>query len=351
MATEAALHSRGASKLLNTIIARLTAPLHSWWRSRLPPPVSSIQLHRRNIYILPSAQGLLFLGVAALVFVASINFSISLGFALAFLMVSIFIVSLLHGFKNLQGLTVTAKSCEPVFAGDEALFRVSLRAHPDHGHESLQLSYCIADVRPTHSELRAGGQQLALLRLKARRRGILDAPRLRVESLFPLGLCRSWTTFVLEQRCTVYPRPVPSELDRRLAGPEAEEAVYRQAGVGDFAGLRRYQPGDSTRQIAWRQYARGRGLMVRQFDEGMGKRIYLDWDLFYGFGTEERLSRLCFCVLSLSAANSEFGLRMPGLDIPPQSGERHRQRILEALAQYHPRHEEASPATLQAGRP
>ena len=49
-------------------------------------------------------------------------------------------------------------------------------------------------------------------------------------------------------------------------------------------------------------------------------------------GTEARLSRLCAWVLQADRLGLNYGLRLPGLEIKPGSGEAHKRQCLEALA-------------------
>jgi len=66
-------------------------------------------------------------------------------------------------------------------------------------------------------------------------------------------------------------------------------------------------------------------------------RTWLDWDMFYGFGVEERLSRLCYCVLQLSKTDNAYGLKMPGIEIAPDTGIRHKNSLLKTLALFDPK--------------
>jgi len=47
---------------------------------------------------------------------------------------------------------------------------------------------------------------------------------------------------------------------------------------------------------------------------------------------EARLSRLAAWTLAAERVGSDFGLRLPGLEIPPEGGEVQRRHCLEALA-------------------
>ena len=53
------------------------------WRG---PEPGTIVLVQRRVFILPTAQGLLFTGVILLMLIGSVNYDLSLGFILAFLL-------------------------------------------------------------------------------------------------------------------------------------------------------------------------------------------------------------------------------------------------------------------------
>ena len=60
------------------------------WMAKNVPRRDEVTLNRKNIFIVPTRNGLLFIFTSGLVFIAAINYAVSLAFALAFLMVSIF---------------------------------------------------------------------------------------------------------------------------------------------------------------------------------------------------------------------------------------------------------------------
>lgn len=303
------------------------------WANRRLPAGDAVTLHRRNIYIVPSRYGLLFVVAAALIFIAAINYAVSLAFGLAFFMVSLFIVTILHSFNNLNGLRLQRQPAAPVFCGEQAMFQILLSRSPYRRHEALEFSFPKGQI--SYGDLSVLGQDRVTVFTNASRRGRLQAPRLRIASVFPLGLCRVWSMVDLHLSCLVYPTPVPVSLNPLFSRSNGTgETVFTRDGSEDFHGLRSYVTGDSMHQVAWKAVARGQGMQVKQFVEYVDDRVWLDWTLFAGCGTEERLSRLCFCVLKLSATNTAYGLRLPGIEIPPAKGAAHRTRLLEALALY-----------------
>ena len=79
------------------------ARFQRWWQSRLRP-CDCQRLTQRNVYIVPTAPGLL-LGTTLLVLlVASINFQLNLGYALTFLLAGCSLVGMHLGHATLRGL-------------------------------------------------------------------------------------------------------------------------------------------------------------------------------------------------------------------------------------------------------
>lgn len=320
----------------------LRTALDAWMARRLKPR-SEISLNRKNIYVLPTRNGLLFLLAAGLVFIAAINYAVSLAYGLAFMMVSLFILAILYTFNNLNQLCLARQSTAPVYCGEQIAFNVELRRLPNRAHEALEFTF--RDGTSSHADLFAVDRDRVQVFTTATRRGDFRAPLLRVSTSFPLGLCRAWSVLDLGLHCLVYPKPVPFAMEQFTSGNGGgDDSELVQEGSEDFYGLRDYVPGDPLKQVAWKNLARGQGMHVKQFVDYVDSRIWLDWDMFYGFGTEERLSRLCYCVLKLSATGSPFGLKLPGVEIAPDSGARHRNRLLRTLALFGPDHNSAGQA-------
>ena len=313
------------------------------WMARRMPPRRKVTLKQRTIYVLPSRHGLLFLTANALVFIAAINYAVSLAFGLAFMMASLFILAIFHTFNNLNHLTVTAMPTDSVYCGEQIAFNIRISRSAEHSYESLELQFQDgifdgggASKRKNaivRAELVENDQLDVRVFTRAVKRGECKAPYLRVTTYFPLGLVRAWSIVDLELYCLVYPKPIPFQMDQFTAGLSGnDDSAISIQGSEDFYGLRDYVPGDPLRQVAWKNVARGQGLQVKQFVDYVDSKVWLDWDMFFGFSIEERLSRLCYCVLQLSQRNTPFGMKLPGIEIPLGSGPEHRKKLLRTLA-------------------
>lgn len=283
----------------------------------------------------------MFLVAVGVVFIAAINYAVSLAFGLAFLMVSVFVLSILHAWNNLHGLTLSALSTVPVFCGEEIAFNIMLSRSLHRKHEALEIHYQeVWRVRkPTleypmvKADLVDADREQVKVVAPAKQRGNYKAPLLRISTTFPLGLARALSIVDLNQHCLVYPRPVAFQMDKFNSGSGgSDDTAISKRGSEDFYGLREYVPGDPLRQVSWKAVARGQGMQVKEFVDYVDSKIWLDWDMFYGFSTEERLSRLCYCVLQLAKTGNPFGLKIPAVEIPPGAGAEHKLRLLKALA-------------------
>src|SRR2546423_14852974 len=107
------------------MLAELRQSIADWiFRAAAPeaPPVTLVQ---RRIFILPTRQGYVFALTLLVMLVASINYQLSLGFILTFLLASMAGVAMLHTWRNLAHLKLRPGRCDPVFAGDGGHFSIT----------------------------------------------------------------------------------------------------------------------------------------------------------------------------------------------------------------------------------
>ncbi|MBB4862399.1 uncharacterized protein (DUF58 family) [Pseudomonas nitritireducens] len=305
-------------------------PRWQGWIARRIPPASSLQLNQRRIFIIPTRQGMAFGVALLLMLLTAINYQNSLAYGLTFLLLSLFIVAILHTYRNLGGLRLTALGAQPVFVGEQVAFRVRLEGE---GRPRQAIALGWSAERLQFADVAADQAEELLLSLPAERRGWLRPGRLRVESRFPLGLLVAWSWVDLDQAALVYPHPLPGDLPLQAGVADDDEEGARAVGRGvdDFQGLRPYQSGDSRRRLHWKAYSRGQGLLVKDFSALAGRNLWLDFNSLGG-DAEGRLSRLCHWVLQLSLRQQPFGLNLPDAQVPVGLGDGHREACLRALA-------------------
>lgn len=295
------------------------------------PQPGAIVLVQRRIFILPTRHGVVFATVLALMLLGSVNYTLSLGFLLTFLLGAMGVNAMLYTFRNLARLRIAPGRTQPVFAGETAYFTVCIT------NASVTDRYSIGLTRDRRHAVFVNAPQsqtaLASVPVAAPRRGVLRPGRITLFTRYPLGLFHAWAYLELDMRCLVYPRPEAARMTPSPPTPEAGEGFEYGAGHEDFAGLRPYHLGDAPRHVAWKAAARDQGLLTKQFSGRADAELWFDWNkLPAQLDVEARLSRLARWVLDAHAAGRAFGLRLPGVTLAPAAGRAQRDRCLEALA-------------------
>ncbi|HCX34156.1 MAG TPA: hypothetical protein DHV08_11795 [Rhodocyclaceae bacterium] len=312
-------------------LARLRDFVDRWLFRLAGPEPAPIVLGQRRVFVLPTRAGLAFAATIVTLLIGSINYGLSLGYALTFLLAGLGVVSILHAFRNLVHLGIEYGRCDPVFCGGVARFPLVLSNRRAQARIALVLTPAVGE--PAVVDVAGGASAVVALAVPARRRGWQRPGRIRIETTFPLGLVRAWSVIEPDMRCLVWPSP-----ERNAPPIEAGQAPSdgTSAGAGgsdDFSGLRGHRPSDSPRHVAWKSAARGAALLTKLFAGGGGDTVWLDWDrLDAGLSAEARLSRLAAQVLRARDGGVRFGLRIPGVVLAPQSGAAHVEACLKALA-------------------
>lgn len=302
--------------------------------TKIPPARSfPATLHRRNIYVLPTRFGLLFIVVLGAMLLGSLNYNNNLGFLLTFLLGGMTFVSILYTVRNLSGLAVLSVRSRPVFAGETAAFKFVVRG-PAPVRPAVRFNF--QETPEVVQDLPAGTDAVVVLKRAAPARGILRPGLLIVSSWYPMGLFRAWARLNLPAECLVYPRPLAGPLTLTDGPSQTGEEGTRPMGPGaeDFQGLRPYQPGDPLQHISWKTYSQGQGLFTKRFTAQRGAAVQLDWARLRDRDPEDRLSRLCHMVLDAHRRHLLYGLRLPGVEVAPDWGEAHKHECLRALARY-----------------
>ena len=325
-------------------LASVRQRFQRWWQARLPLS-DTLALTQRNVYILPTGAGWMLLLTLLVLLVASINFQLNLGYLLTFLLAGSAVVGMYICHANLRGLTLHLKAPEPHFMGTSAAFEVQVsseRATPRYG---IALSVHGAD-QEAHKEAHhwawtdvpAQGQSSVHVAFKPARRGLHRVPTLTAETRFPLGTFRVWTYWRPAAQVLVY--PAPEQPPPPLPPGEPRGAGTGSAptqGIGEFDGVRAYRRGDPLKLVVWKKAAKSVAtgtddLVSRDSQQAQRHELWLDPARTALPEHEARLSRLTAWVLQADRLGLAYGLRLPGVEIAPNTGAAHRRNCLEALA-------------------
>jgi len=305
------------------------------WRQRLwrleARDGDSVVLRHQRIYILPTRRGLAVIATLTTMLLTAMNYSLSLGYALTFVVAGIVASALLQTYRNLAGIVASPLASGEAFAGGKLDFTLSLATASS---ERRGIVLTPRSGAPVFVDLPRGATRPVRLCVPTLGRGRCALGRVTISTDFPIGLWRGWAYLHFPLSGVVYPAPEvpPPPLP---SGPEGFD-VRRSSRATDaeLAGLRDYHAGDPLNRIAWKAVARGAGWYTKQFEgTGGGGALELNWtELPAGLDVEARLARITAWILAAEREARPFSLTLPGSDLPTGSGAGHRRRALMALA-------------------
>ena len=310
--------------------AHLGRRARQWARRRQGIDPRSVRLSSRRIYILPTREGIIFGLIVFTMLMGAMNYNNNMGFALTFLLAGIGIVSIYQCHRNLADVVLHYAGAQSVFAGDAMQFRLILENRSPHTRWQILVGW--DEDAHICDELSENSRLALMLHQTTGSRGWLKVPRIQISTRFPLGLFRAWAWVNMDLAELVYPKPA-RHIDPKFRGESGHTTSgYDVGGDDDFSGFRDYRTGDPPKHIAWKALARTGEMLVTEFQSGTQNLTWIDWEDFPGIDPEERLAKICRQVIDTENSNHKYGLRIPGIQIVPGHGARHRHHCLRQLA-------------------
>jgi uncharacterized protein (DUF58 family) len=297
-----------------------------------PADRTLVVLRHSRIYILPTRRGAAMIATLVLMLLTSLNYALSLGLGVTFLLGGLVAAALLHAFRNLAGVEIKPIAASDAFVGDPLVFSLSLAGGRMDRHRITISANGVA----TTAEVAAGEVRTVTLGVPAHRRGRVPLGRVTLASDHPVGLWRGFAYVHFPLEAIAYPAPEPEVPPLPTSVHGADTSAQGRGDESDLAGLRDYQRGDPLQRVAWKAVARGAGWFSKAFEGTMGGGpVALDFArLPPDMDAEHRLARLCAWILAAERAARPFALTLPGTVLPVASGRDHRRAALTALALY-----------------
>jgi len=292
----------------------------------------------------PTALWIIFGPILGCMWLAAVNYSNNLVYAVLYLIGALSFISIFHTWRNLASLRIEHIRIQPAFAGEEVRMEIYLRNPSRHTIYGLFFARLGEEAgltrRPTQLRAHEGrGVRIAAedsccaeVVFPSARRGMYRFETLQVRTAFPFGLF--WASFRVPVDAAYYIYPQAKGKDdwpELHPGGEQGSPVSQKPG-DDFSGVRAYMPGESLRHVDWKAFARGRPLSIKQFTGGSGDELWLDAAEMSRLPLEARLSQLALWIVNAEKAEIPYALKLGRTTLPLGLGAAHSRRALEALA-------------------
>jgi uncharacterized protein (DUF58 family) len=284
----------------------------------------SKQLYHKDILVFIHTDGYLYVMLIVLTFVAGTNYGNNLILALCFLLFSILLLSFYLAFSQLYGLKLALELPTLGQVGQDLDLKFILSPASGSSHVYLRCHYL------QHA------QKIALLKTatcvhcveRPLRRGRYEFARFEVLSVYPFGIVKAFSF--------AYPRSelwiAPQALAVDLASDGWARSSSNQQGAENFDQLRPMQTGDALNRIAWQHYAKGKGLLVKLFEDQQQQSLTFAYQQMTAIGHEDKLSQLMYLVEQAYQQQAAFSLLLPTQRLRLGQGQQHFQRAKLLLA-------------------
>ncbi len=307
----------------------LDARAADWVRRRQGEDRLPVELQRRRLYILPTRGGVGFALMLLAMLFAGMNYANSLALMVTFALGSFALVGMNHCHRNLLGLRLVSLEAQPTFAGEPVRIALALENPGVERHDLAARGLGASAHAPSAAAAAITRLELCV---PTQRRGRLHLSRLQLATSYPFGLFRCWTWVHLPREVLVYPRPHGTRPPPTGASGREGSRARHESGRDELRDLRSFRDGDSPRQVAWKTYARGMPLLVKEYSGASAESTVFDFAALADLEVEARLSQLCRWVLDAEVRGSRYALWLPERRLEADCGAAHRARCLEALA-------------------
>lgn len=220
----------------------------------------------------PTRDGWWFITVVAGILVVALNTGNNQLYLLLGMLLTLVLSSCLLGEVSLRGIIPRRQTPPRVHAGQPFLMgivlRNSKRRFPSFSIEVEDL--CddqVVDKRCYFLKIPSGRTQQTSYRHSLSQRGRYVFTAFRISTKFPFALFRASRYVEHHSEVVVYPALIPlSHLPQALSAAVGEHALSRLGRSGNFHALREFRSGDDPRDIHWRNSARRKRLMVREYE-------------------------------------------------------------------------------------
>lgn len=286
---------------------------------------NSFRISNKNIYILPSKAGWLFIASLLAILSGAINYNNSMAYLLCFFLSSLCFVAMIMTHKNLKNIIIYARPSASTFPGKQFEYHFSVRSADQKAHFSIQIDKENVSVDQNN-------EAEFTVTEKALNRGRQNPSRFKIYSEFPLGLFHAWSQVLINNSVIVYPAPLHYQALHFSSTGQTQQKQHDH-GDDEFSGIREFIKGDNLRSLAWKTIARTHRLYTKEFHSEASEILIFDFDKIPDtFSIEEKLSILCNLIIKASEQQLQYGLKLPGKIITPEHSNSHLHECLTALA-------------------
>ncbi|MFT6268989.1 MAG: hypothetical protein ACJAVV_001807 [Alphaproteobacteria bacterium] len=315
----------------------IIAKRDSWLQKRIPSK-NIIKLNISNTFILPSSFGWSCIGIIICLFVLGTNFQNNIILLLCYFLLAMVLLAVFHSYFFFVQHEVVFLDIAPDFENRQPYLPIQINSALDYNGGTLIFS--VDDSLELRNSQHSMSQTIKMP-LPKYRRGFYKCPKIKLVATYGFGLFKCWTHLTPKLDFYVYPAMHKSAMNLFRANSDAQLAHSSDSQYiisDDLQGIREHQITDPIHHVSWKHFAKGQGMLTKDFSENKGVSGWLRLSDLDHLDTEQALQCLCYQVQQLDKDQVQFGLDLGNTKILPHEGQAHLHKCLVQLAMYSPYH-------------
>jgi uncharacterized protein (DUF58 family) len=304
------------------------------WLDKRIPSSHAYQMDVNNTFILPTRFGWAIVGLMSCLFILGTNYQNNIILMFCYFVFALLLLALFHSYVSFVQFNITFRPISNSFANQHVQLQLDLSRKANRSAlHSLSNIALFSKHYPVYEYLEDGVNTIAVRQFS---RGLHQLRRVSIESIFPFGLFRCWSHLCVPSHFLVFPAPIACSL--KLRQQHSKGNTGNKSGVAvtteDLQGIRGYRDSDPIHHVSWKHFAKGQGLLSKDFSERSAISGWLHFSDYFNENVEYALSEVTFQILDLSNQEATFGFSIGKQKIMPNTGMQHQQQCLEAVALY-----------------
>ena len=159
-------------------------------------------INRNNLYIFPNQKGFQIGALVFFCFAVSIFYQNNFALLLSIILFSIFFISILISYQNLNNLEF--KLLDNLFPSNQDIY---LKYLVENNSKQERLN---VDFYQNQNQYKTNINQFEQIKFKHTfsQRGIVETPSLNISSVFPFGIIKTFGKISFKEKIVVYPKPI-----------------------------------------------------------------------------------------------------------------------------------------------
>ena len=314
------------------------------WLDKRIPSSHSYQMDVKNTFILPTRFGWAIVGLMTCLFILGTNYQNNVILMFCYFVFALLLLSMFHSYASFVQFHIRFRPIESCFTHQRVQLQVDLNHKETRSTLHSLSNLAIFSKSDDVYEFLIDGQNT--ISFSKYPRGLHQLKRVSLESVFPFGLFKCWTHLSVPEQFFVFPQPIACSL--KLRQQQSKGKSGSKSGINvtteDLQGIRDYRDSDPIHHVSWKHFAKGQGLLSKDFNERSAISGYLHFSDYFSGDLEQALSEVTYQIIELSKQDAQFGFSIGAQQIMPNTGIKHQQKCLEAVALYNHKHNNNAPS-------